>query len=136
MTPAWPGVGRDFLVKRGNGRRRSARGGAAGAHFRSIAENVAMAPSPQALEQEWMHSTPHRNNILDPHMNAIGVGLVKQGGNYYAVEDFADTDHGRRHVRQRREVARRADRTLHRHDWEQIVRRHRGEELQRFQAHA
>ena len=67
-----------------------ARGGAAGAHFRSIAENVAMAPSPQALEQEWMNSTPHRNNILDPRMNSIGVGLVKRGGNYYAVEDFAD----------------------------------------------
>jgi Cysteine-rich secretory protein family len=67
-----------------------ARGGAAGAHFRTIAENVALAPSPQALEQEWMHSAPHRANILDPRMNAIGVGLVKRGGNYYAVEDFAD----------------------------------------------
>lgn len=67
-----------------------ARGGAAGAHFRSIAENVAMAPSPQALEQEWMNSTPHRANILDPRMNSIGVGMVKRGGNYYAVEDFAD----------------------------------------------
>jgi hypothetical protein len=67
-----------------------ARGGAAGAHFRSIAENVALAPSPQALEQEWMHSAPHRANLLDPRMNAIGVGLVRRGGNYYAVEDFAD----------------------------------------------
>jgi Cysteine-rich secretory protein family len=67
-----------------------ARGGAAGAHFRTIAENVALAPSPQALEQEWMHSAPHRANILDPRMNAIGVGLVRRGGNYYAVEDFAD----------------------------------------------
>ncbi len=67
-----------------------ARAGAANAHFRSIAENVALAPSPEALEREWMHSTPHRANILDPKMNAIGVGVVKRGGNYYAVEDFAD----------------------------------------------
>jgi hypothetical protein len=67
-----------------------ARSGAAGAHFRSIAENVALAPTPQALEQEWMHSAPHRANILNPVMNTIGVGLVKRGGNYYAVEDFAD----------------------------------------------
>ena len=67
-----------------------ARGGAAGAHFRSIAENVALAPSPQALEQEWMNSAPHRANILNPVMNTMGVGLVKRGGNYYAVEDFAD----------------------------------------------
>ncbi len=37
-----------------------------------------------------MHSAPHRANILNPAMNTIGVGLVKRGGNYYAVEDFAD----------------------------------------------
>src|SRR6202046_487756 len=67
-----------------------ARTGAAGAHFRSIAENVALAPTPQALEQEWMHSAPHRANILNPTMNTIGIGLVRRGGNYYAVEDFAD----------------------------------------------
>jgi hypothetical protein len=66
-----------------------ARAGAAGAHFRSIAENVALAPTPQALEQEWMNSAPHRANLLNPTMNVIGVGLVKRGGNYYAVEDFA-----------------------------------------------
>ena len=67
-----------------------ARAGAAGAHFRSIAENVALAPNPRALEQEWMNSAPHRANILDPRMNTIGVGLVRKGANYYAVEDFAD----------------------------------------------
>jgi hypothetical protein len=66
------------------------RGGAAGAHFRSIAENVALASSPQALEKEWMNSAPHRANILNPAMNTVGIGLVKKGGNYYAVEDFAD----------------------------------------------
>ncbi len=64
--------------------------GVAGAHFRSIAENVALAPSPEALEKEWMNSAPHRANILNPSMNTIGVGLVKRGGNYYAVVDFAD----------------------------------------------
>jgi len=68
-----------------------ARAGAAGAHFRAIAENVALAPSPQALDQEWMHSPLHRANILDPRMDTIGVGLVKRGANYYAVEDFAST---------------------------------------------
>jgi hypothetical protein len=68
-----------------------ARAGAAGAHFRAIAENVALAPSPQALDQEWMHSPLHRANILDPRMDTIGVGLVRRGGNYYAVEDFAST---------------------------------------------
>ena len=65
-----------------------ARAGAAGAHFRSISENVALAASPQALEKEWMNSAPHRANILNPQSTAIGIGLVKQGGNYYAVEDL------------------------------------------------
>jgi hypothetical protein len=37
-----------------------------------------------------MNSAPHRANILNPAMNVVGVGLVKKGGNYYAVEDFAD----------------------------------------------
>jgi uncharacterized protein YkwD len=69
----------------------AARAGAAGAHFRSIAENVALAPNPEALEQEWMHSPPHRANILNPSMTTIGVGLVQRGGNYYAVQDFAAT---------------------------------------------
>jgi hypothetical protein len=68
-----------------------ARAGAAGAHFRAIAENVALAPSPRALDQEWMHSPLHRANILDPRMDTIGVGLVKRGGNYYGVLDFAST---------------------------------------------
>jgi hypothetical protein len=68
----------------------AARCGVAGAHFRSIAENVALAPSPEALERDWMNSAPHRANILNPVMNTVGVGLVKRRGNYYAVEDFAD----------------------------------------------
>jgi hypothetical protein len=67
-----------------------ARAGTAGAHFRSVAENVAVGPNPQALEQEWMHSPLHRANILNPQMNGIGVALVRQGANYYAVEDFDD----------------------------------------------
>ena len=68
----------------------AARCAVAGAHFRSIAENVALAPGPEAVEKEWMNSAPHRANILNPAMNTIGVGLVKRGGNYYAVVDFAD----------------------------------------------
>lgn len=66
-----------------------ARAAQAGAHFRAIAENVAMGPSPEAIENEWMHSTPHRTNILDPKMNAIGVAVAERGGSLYAVEDFA-----------------------------------------------
>ena len=63
----------------------------AGAHFSSIAENIAMGPSPGAIEREWLQSVPHRTNIFDPKMNAIGISVVRRGGDLYATEDFAQT---------------------------------------------
>jgi Cysteine-rich secretory protein family len=63
--------------------------GQEGAHFRVVAENLAVAPTPRAVETEWMHSPPHRRNILDARLNEIGIGLVRQGGNLWAVEDFS-----------------------------------------------
>ncbi|HVT96353.1 MAG TPA: CAP domain-containing protein [Acidobacteriaceae bacterium] len=64
------------------------RGASAGAHFRAIAENIATGPDAGAIENEWMHSPPHRANILDPKMDALGVAVVEHGGRLYAVEDF------------------------------------------------
>jgi uncharacterized protein YkwD len=64
------------------------RAASAGAHFRAIAENIATGPNPPAIENEWIHSPSHRANILDPKMDALGVAVVKHGGNLYAVEDF------------------------------------------------
>ncbi len=69
-----------------------ARAAAAGAHFDVIAENIALAPTPEAIEHAWMHSTPHRTNILDPRMNALGVAVVARGGTLFAVEDFAQAN--------------------------------------------
>jgi hypothetical protein len=66
-----------------------ARAGHDGAHFSTIAENIAIAPTPQMVESEWMHSPPHRHNILDPRLTTIGIGLVRQGNNLWAVEDFS-----------------------------------------------
>jgi hypothetical protein len=36
-----------------------------------------------------MHSPPHRHNILDARLTTIGIGLVRQGNNLWAVEDFS-----------------------------------------------
>jgi hypothetical protein len=65
------------------------RAASAGAHFSAIAENIATGPNPEAIEHQWMHSTPHRANILDPKMNALGAAVVSRRGMLYAVEDFA-----------------------------------------------
>jgi hypothetical protein len=85
------------------------RAASGGAHFRSIAENIALGPSPQAIDQEWMHSPPHRANILDPKMDALGVAVVRQGGTLYAVEDFEQSSQ----VLSREQVERRVRELLH-----------------------
>jgi len=61
----------------------------AGAHFETVAENIAMGYSVPAIQREWVHSPPHRANILNPHLNAAGVAIIKRRGYFYAVVDFA-----------------------------------------------
>lgn len=65
------------------------RAGAAGAHFNSVAENVAYAGGVSELHDNLMHSPHHRANILDPKSNAIGIGFAEQDGELYVTEDFA-----------------------------------------------
>lgn len=67
------------------------RAATAGAHFQAIAENIAIGESPKGIERGWMQSTPHRTNILDPKMNAIGVAVAERGGSVFAVEDFEES---------------------------------------------
>src|SRR5437016_3271624 len=38
----------------------------AGARFTVVAENVAEGPSAEMIHASWMHSPPHRANLLDP----------------------------------------------------------------------
>jgi uncharacterized protein YkwD len=61
----------------------------AGAHFGLIAENIAQGPSVLGLHTQWMNSAPHRANLLDPELNAIGIAVVKSGNILFAVEDFS-----------------------------------------------
>jgi hypothetical protein len=61
----------------------------AGARFSLIAENVAEGPSAAHLHQQWMNSVPHRANLLDPELNAVGIAVVQSGGTLFAVEDFS-----------------------------------------------
>ncbi|WP_158749506.1 CAP domain-containing protein [Acidobacterium sp. S8] len=65
-----------------------ARAGQAGAHFREIAENVAMGNGAEGVQQEWMKSSPHRANILDPKLTNVGIGVVEHAGYWYAAVVF------------------------------------------------
>jgi len=37
----------------------------------------------------WMRSKGHRDNLLDPNVNVVGIAVVSRDGQFYAVEDFA-----------------------------------------------
>jgi uncharacterized protein YkwD len=61
----------------------------AGVHFISAAENVAQGPTAAVIHQEWMNSPPHRENLLDPELDSMGVAVVARNGELFAVQDFA-----------------------------------------------
>jgi hypothetical protein len=60
-----------------------------GARFRLIAENIAEGPNVVGLHTQWMNSPPHRANLLDPQLNAVGMAVVQSGNMLFAVQDFA-----------------------------------------------
>ena len=62
----------------------------AGAHFSVVSGNLARrGTTPADLEQVWMNTPIHRANLLDPHLTAIGIGVISWNGLLYAVQDFA-----------------------------------------------
>lgn len=61
----------------------------AGARFSRLAENVAEAPSVNELHIGWMNSIPHRDNIMNPALTAIGIAVEMRGEQYFAVQDFS-----------------------------------------------
>jgi hypothetical protein len=60
-----------------------------GAHFSALAENIAEAPSIDELHIGWMKSPPHRANILNPKLTAIGIAIELRGEQYFGVQDFS-----------------------------------------------
>jgi uncharacterized protein YkwD len=61
----------------------------AGARFSLIAENIAVAPNPSMIHSAWMQSPHHRENILDPQLNVVGIAVVKGNDGLFAVQDFS-----------------------------------------------
>jgi uncharacterized protein YkwD len=66
-----------------------ARASRAGLYFISIAENVAQGPAADNISDQWVRSPEHRQNLLDPEMNVIGIGIAERDGELFAVEDLA-----------------------------------------------
>jgi uncharacterized protein YkwD len=65
------------------------RAGGAGAHFNLVEENVAVGPSAATVHEAWMSSQHHRENLLNPVVNRVGLAVVARGDELFAVADFA-----------------------------------------------
>jgi len=66
----------------------SERAGQAGAHFSLIEENIAVGPQPGTIHQAWMNSPGHRENLLSPEVDRVGIAVLARGNQLYAVADF------------------------------------------------
>jgi uncharacterized protein YkwD len=64
----------------------------AGYDYRSVGENIGVAEkgaTPDDVFKGWMESKLHRENILSPKFNEIGIGLtVDDKGETYYAQDF------------------------------------------------
>ncbi len=64
---------------------------AAGAHFFRSGENVGFNTQEDQIHAAFMHSPPHRQNLLTPNYNSVGIGIVHKGDDFWVTEDFAQT---------------------------------------------
>ena len=60
-----------------------------GLRFDAVAENVADAQAGDDAHEALMNSPPHRQNLLNPKYNSLGIGVAERGGQLYVVQDFA-----------------------------------------------
>ena len=67
----------------------SERAAQAGAHFDLLEENVAVASTPEAVHDGWMHSKEHRDNLLNPQVNRVGIAIIASRGVLYATADYS-----------------------------------------------
>lgn len=57
----------------------------------SIGENVGYGSSVAGIQNAYMYSTGHRNNILASKWNGVGVGYAKNGNRTFTVQVFIQT---------------------------------------------
>jgi hypothetical protein len=81
------------------------RAATAGSHFSRVAENVATSASVLEMHTALMNSPRHRDNILDPQVNSIGIAVVVSGRQLWGVEDFARDVQSLTYTQQEMQVA-------------------------------
>jgi uncharacterized protein YkwD len=67
----------------------SERAGLTGAHFDLIEENVALASTSTQIHDSWMQSKGHRENMLNPEVDSVGIAVVASRGVLYATADYS-----------------------------------------------
>jgi hypothetical protein len=68
-----------------------ARIAATGLRFNTVGENVGYSTDVEDLHPNLMDSRAHRENVLSPKYNAIGVAIERAGNRYYVTQNFART---------------------------------------------
>jgi uncharacterized protein YkwD len=53
-----------------------------------MGENVALDVTVEGANEHFLHSPPHRKNLLDPDFNVVGLAIVVSGDQIYVVQDF------------------------------------------------
>ncbi len=61
----------------------------AGLIFTAAAENVGINTELNDVNNMFMRSPGHRTNMLNPAYDAVGIGVVHMGPDYWVSEDFA-----------------------------------------------
>lgn len=51
-------------------------------------ENIAMGPTLGGINNAWLHSAPHRANILNPRYRRAAVGVFRYRGYFWVTFDF------------------------------------------------
>jgi uncharacterized protein YkwD len=81
-------------------------------NWTDLGENVGEGPAETDVHRAFMHSAPHRANILEPAYRQVGIGVVvDRHGRVWVTEDFRRPEPGTGAARR----TRCEERALHRH---------------------
>jgi uncharacterized protein YkwD len=59
-------------------------------HYGYAGENIALDQSPNSAAEALWQSEGHRENILEPHYQKVGIGAIHSANGEIFVEDFSD----------------------------------------------